>query len=227
MQTHSQNIDELLRSVSYFSTLPHKVLTELGAVAIRRAYRAGEFIFWAGEPALGLYIVAEGSIKISRLSEEGREQILHLANQGETFNDVAALDGGPNPATTSAHTDASTYLIPRADLQRIAERHPQLAWTLIESIARRTRHLVNLVEDLSMHSVQGRLARLLLEQARANEAPGAQQMLTQEEMAAHLGTVREMVGRSLRRLAAEEVIEFDRHRIKILDPERLQTIANS
>lgn len=224
-QAQSQSILALLRSIPYFAELPEETLAELAAVAVRAEYRASEFIFWEGEPVQGLYIVASGTVRVSRHSAEGREHILHLLDRGETFNDVAALDGGPNPATTSAHTDAVIYRIPRADLQRIAERYPRLAWALIESMARRARNLVMMVEDLAMRSVKGRLARLLLDQADANASSEVQRMLTQEEMASRLGTVREMVGRALRSLAADEIIEFDRHRIVILDIDRLAAEA--
>ena len=180
---------------------------------------------WEGEPVAGLYLVAEGIVKISRYSSEGREHILHLIHAGDTFNDVAAMDGGPNPATATAYTDATVYLIPRPDLRAIVDRHPDLAWALIENMARRARHLVNMVEDLSLRSVKGRLARLLLEQAETNQSGAVPRLLTQEEMASRLGTVREMVGRALRSLAAEGIIEFDRHRIVVLDAERLADTA--
>lgn len=219
-------IVSLLRAVPYFADLPESVLAELARVALRTSYAAGEFIFWEGEPCQGLYVIESGTVRISRHSAEGREHILHLLNLGDTFNDVAALDGGPNPATASAHVDARLCRISRPDLQRIATQCPQLAWALIEGMARRARHLVGMVQDLAMRSVKGRLARLLLEQAEANESPEFQRMLTQEEMASRLGTVREMVGRTLRSLAADGLIEFDRHRIVILDPEGLAKEAD-
>lgn len=76
-----------------------------------------------------------------------------------------------------------------------------------------------------MRSVKGRLANLLLDQAEANETDAVPRMLTQEEMASRLGTVREMVGRALRGLASDGIIEFDRHRIVVLDVERLRKEA--
>jgi len=220
-ETCTKPAEDLLQSVAYLSGLSASVVEELANAAIGRTYTAGQTIFWEGEPALGLYIVAEGLVKICRHSTEGREHILHLLGQGETFNDVAAMDSGPNPATAIAHTDAEIYVIPRAELRAIVARHAELAWALIESMARRARYLVTMVEDLSMRSVKGRLARLLLEQAATNETDAVPRFLTQEEMASRLGTVREMVGRALRSLAAEGAIEFDRHRIVILDAERL------
>ena len=102
-----------------------------------------------------------------------------------------------------------------------------MAWALIESLARRARHLVGLVQDLSMRNVRGRLARLLLEQAQSAGDESIPRMLTQEEMASHLGTVREVVGRALRGLASNGIIQFDRHRIVILDAERLAEEATA
>jgi CRP/FNR family transcriptional regulator len=103
-----------------------------------------------------------------------------------------------------------------------------LAWALLESIARRTRHLVFVVEDLALRSVKARVARLLLAQAARASKPGElrrDQMITQAEMAARLGTVREMIGRALRDLADDGLIEFDRHRIVIIDRDRLVEIS--
>ena len=221
IKTVSPPIAEILRSVPYLTDLSSSVIEILAAVAIERSYRAGETIFYEGDPVFGLFVIGHGIVKISRHSVEGREHILHLLHRGETFNDVAAMDGGPNPATAMAHTDATVFAIPRIELRRIVDHHPELAWALIENMARRARYLVTMVEDLAMRSVKGRLARLLVEQAENNEADAVPRLLTQEEMASRLGTVREMVGRALRSLAADEIIEFDRHRIVILDLDRL------
>lgn len=219
---HVRTAKELLRGIPYLRRLPEEVLDALAQVAVRREYPAGAMIFLEGDPVAGFFLVESGVVKISRIGPDGREHILLLVEAGGTFNEVAALDGGPNPATATAHTDVTLYCIVRSDLEHIALQHPRLAWALLESMTNRTRHLVAMVQDLSMRSVKGRLARLLLEQAEANRSEAVPRLLTQEEMAAHLGTVREMVGRAMRSLAADGIIEFDRHRIVILDEERLR-----
>lgn len=211
----------LFRHVRYFRTLSPETLRALAAVTQRVHYQAGAVIFLEGEPAQAMYVVQEGVVKISRLSREGREHILHLIQPGDSFNDVAVLDGGDNPASAIAQTDVVLWRISRADLRRLVDRYPDLAWALLEDLASRARYLVGLVEDLAMRSVRGRLARLLLTEAEKSKTAVVPWLLTQEEMAARLGTVREMVGRTLRSLAADGIIEFDRHRIVILDPERL------
>lgn len=218
----------LLRRVPYFAQLAEPVLAALAAACVERHFDRGQVIFLEGEPCAGLHIVAAGEVKIFKLSPQGREQILHRVGAGDTFNDVAVLDGGPNPASAAAVTASRLWVITRGEMQRLAQAHPSLAWALIESIARRARHLVAMVEDLALRSVKSRLARLLLVEANRAAKAGEldrSQMVTQAEMAARLGTVREMIGRALRELADEGLISFDRHRIIIVDQDGLAAIG--
>src|SRR5512139_2724584 len=223
----------LLRRVPYFAQLPERVLAALAAACVERRYDRGQVIFLEGEPCAGLHIVSVGEVNVFKLSPQGREQILHRFRPGDTFNDVAVLDGGPNPASAAAMTEAGLWVITRNEMQRLAQAHPALAWALLESIARRARHLVAMVEDLSLRSVKSRLARLLLAEADRGAKGHASrmgeldrsQMVTQAEMAARLGTVREMIGRALRELADDGLIKFDRHRIVIVDREGLVAVG--
>ncbi len=228
--TPQSRLTKLLHELSLLQGITDPALQKLVNSSIGRSYQEGRIIFIEGEPAVGFYVIEVGQVKISRVSQDGREHILLLLGPGDSFNEVAALDGGPNPATATAQTDAVVYCILRGELQQTVAQYPDLAWAMIESMARRARQLVGMVQDLSMRSVKGRLAHLLLKQAEANTggtntADAIPRMLTQEEMASRLGTVREMVGRALRSLASQGIIEFDRHRIIILDSERLSKEA--
>lgn len=220
----------LLRRVPYFTNVPGDVLRAVAAVAVARRFDRGQVIFLEGEPCAGLFVVGEGEVKIYKLSPQGREQILATLTPGGTFNEVAVLDGGPNPASAAAIVPTQVWVVARDDMRRLAQAHPSLAWALIESMARRARHLVEMVEDLSLRSVKARLAKLLLAEAERSRSQGAierSQMVTQSEMAARLGTVREMVGRALRELADEGMITLDRQRIVIDDPDGLSAVAES
>jgi CRP/FNR family transcriptional regulator len=182
------HIVTLWHDVPYLSDLPRDVVRALSQVATRSRYEAGETVFLEGDPIAGLYIVQEGAVKISRFSQDGREHIFHIFYPGDTFNEVAAMDGGPNPVTATAHTDAVLWRISRDDLQDVAHRYPALTWALLVSISRRARQLVGIVQDLSMRNVKGRVARLLLEQAEiAGSDDHPERMLTQEEMASRNG----------------------------------------
>lgn len=218
----------LLRHVPYFARLPEAVLDALAGACVERRFDRGQVIFLEGEPCAGLYIVAAGEVKIFKVSPQGREQVLHQIGPGGTFNEVAVLDGGPNPASVAALTPVSVWVITRDGMQRLVETYPPLAWALIESLANRARHLVGMVEDLSLRSVKSRLARLLLSEADRAAKAGEldrSRMVTQAEMAARLGTVREMIGRALRELADDGLIDFDRHRIVIVDREGLMAVG--
>lgn len=213
--------------VSFLSNIGDEPLAALAAAASRLTYIQGQTIFLEGEPVSGIYLVETGVVKICRYALDGREHILTLINAGDTFNDVAALDGGPNPACAVAFSDVVLWRIDRGDLKHIVTRYPVLAWALIENLAGRTRHLLRVVQDLAARSVRGRLARLLLEQAAVSEEGGKPLPLTQEEMAALLGTVREVVGRTLRNLAADGLIAVERQHIVIVDRAGLELEAQA
>lgn len=214
---------ELVRSAPYFAHLDETALRAVAEGAIRRRYGEGEIIFLEGDPCAGLCIVEKGRVKLFKVSQEGREQIVKLLGPGEFFNEVAVLDGGPNPVSAMAALESTLRVIGRDTMVDLLGRHPAIAVGVIENLAARARHLLSLVEDLSLRTVSSRLAKLLLTEAAADdEAP---RRMTQQEMAAQLGTVREMVSRALRSFEEEGLIRFDRHRIVVLDVEGLERKA--
>jgi CRP/FNR family cyclic AMP-dependent transcriptional regulator len=207
----------LLRRLPYFATLDASMLQAVAASTLRRTVGADEIVMIEGEPCAGLFVVQSGRVKITRTSLAGREQILHIAGPGEAFNDVPVFDGGPNPATVQAMADSTLLVIDRATLLALLDRYPRLAQAVVAVLAARCRQLVAMIEDLSLHSVTARLAGLLLDQAAQADAPA----LTRAQMAARLGTVREMVSRSLRELEQAGLIRLEGARIVIVDRDGL------
>ncbi len=209
----------LQQAQPYLAALDQEGLAFLSERTIERRYARGETVLVEGEPCEGLYLVVEGQVRIYKLSPEGREQVLRYCLPGESFNEVAVFDSGPNPANVDAALPSTLWVVPRAALMELVRTRPELAIAVIQNLGARLRHLVALVEDLSLRQVGGRLARLLLETAEGSQAPGA---LTQQEMAARIGTVREMVGRSLKQLEARGLIRIQSGRIVIVDREGLE-----
>ena len=206
-----------IRSVSFCAGLPDPAITALSAVAMPLQRPAGAFIQFEGDPSDAMYLVARGRVKIARASASGREQVLNVIGAGGHFNTVPMFDGGACPASAQAIDDVTLLALPRDRLRRVVEDHPALALALLKEFTGRLRHLVDLVDDLALHSVQGRLAGLLLEQAAAAERGAPAAALTQAEMAARLGTVREMVGRGLKTFEALGLLRLDRGVIVLLD----------
>jgi CRP/FNR family transcriptional regulator len=162
---------------------------------------------------------------VFKTSVEGKEQILSIVRPGESFNDVPIFDGGLNPVSAQAMGPVLLYGIKRTDIETVVKDHPQIALNIIKVLASRVRHLVSLVADLSFKHVVGRVAKILAEHVDGEMSHGPR--LTQQEMAAMAGTVREVVGRSLKELEEAGAIKLDHHRIVIMDKESLQNIAET
>lgn len=217
-------VAEFLRKLPFFSELDADELTEVAARVHERAFRRGEVILLEGETPQAVYFVARGQVRIYRLSPEGREQVLKRLGPGEAFNLVPVLDGRPNPSSAMAWTDVTAYAIERDHFLRMVRQHPALAGAALAESAARLRHMTALVEDLSLRTVGARLAKLLLNQAA--KEPEIPRRMTQQEMAAQLGTVREVVGRALAELEREGLIRLERHRIVIVDRDGLEIKAH-
>jgi len=215
---------EIVSSVPYFAGLEADLLNSVAQAAIRRDYGFDQVIFLEGQPCTGLYLVESGWLKIVKASAEGREQVLRFIGPGEVFNEIGVFADTHNPATVIALEPATVWIIHRESMLRLLEKQPGIVRSVIQNLARRVFHLVSLVEDLSLRTVEARLARHLLERAEASAVP-RKRWATQTEMAARLGTVLDVLNRALHGLADEGLIEIERHQIQILDREGLREKA--
>ena len=215
-----------LSEMDLFATLPPAWLRDLATAVRWTAYPPSATIFSEGDPATGLYILHHGWLKVIRTASNGREQVLKFLGPSETFNEIGALANQTNPATAISLEASMVGLLPRATMQTLITAHPAFALYLIEKLALRVNHLVTLISDLSLRSVTGRLASLLLSTSK-EDVLHRPRWYTQAELAARLGTVPDVVQRALRQLADEGVIEVARHEIRVLDTAALRRWAES
>ena len=214
---------EALRRNPLLADLSDDALACVADVAFARTYEMGETIIFEGDPCQAAYFIADGHVRVYRLSAAGREQVLARLGPGQAFNTVPPFQpGGVNHATVEAFTGATLYAISSDDLRRLIGEYPELALALLQDFAERLDHLTDLVEDLSLRTVRGRLARFLLEHVDEKEIS---RRWTQDEIAAHLGTVRDMVGRTMRAFVDAGLVCMDRQRIVLLDREELEAEA--
>ncbi len=219
-----------LRRVPLFATLPERVLRRLAEVAVRCTFEPNETVILEGEPCRYVYFVAEGQVRVIRTASDGREQVLARLGPGGALNTVPPfLPRKVNHATVQALTPLVLYAVSVPDFLHLVDECPELTRVLLEDFARRLNHLSHLVEDLSLRTVRGRLARFLLEHAEEGKGePGRAALVrrwTQEEIAAQIGTVREVVGRTLRAFADAGLLKIEGHRIILLDREGLEAEA--
>lgn len=218
---------EALRHIPYFAQLHQEDLAQVASMSIERHYERGDLILLEGNQGGALHYVRSGLVKIFKTSPGGKEQVLRLIAGGHTFNDVPALDGGPNPASAAALEPSVVYVIRRADLHALIVANPEVAATVVQTLASALRHLVALVEDLSLRHVTARVAKILLDQEKASQEAQRVYHLTQQEMAALAGTAREVVGRALKELEQAGAIEMRQGRAVVLDRERLLLLTSA
>jgi CRP/FNR family transcriptional regulator len=215
-----------LSHIPYFAGLDEATWAYIAERALRRTIQGGEAVFWEGDACTGIYVVEAGWLKAIKLSPGGREQVLHFLGPGEVFNGLCVFTSTSNPATVIALEPSVVWNVERDSVLRVLEENPACARLVIEDLAGRLLHMVALVEDISLRTVEARLAHFLLEQS-AGEKVERQRWATQAEMAARLGTVPDVLSRALRKLSEQGLIEVARHQIKILDPAGLEKTAEN
>ena len=187
-------------------------------------------LFAEGEPCRGLYILMEGRVELRQVSPRGREQVLHTEGPGAALGEAPLFDHGGYVASAVAAMPTRALFVPRAEVIALLRRHPAIAVSLLETMARRVRRFADLAGSLTFLPVHERLAHYIVTAAGEpghSVAPGltVDLALTQEQLAARLGTVRELVARAFSQLAARGVITRKRARIVIRDPAGLAALA--
>jgi len=214
---------EFLSASPFFAGFSSTKLEGVSQRVFEKKLARGEMTLNEGTYSSALFFVAEGVVKLFKISAEGKEQILSLMRPGESFNDVPMFDHGPAPVNAQALGAVTLYGIHRNDLEMMLRQYPELSQNVIQVLARRIRYLISLVEDLSFRSVVSRVAKLLVENLGDTAAPGPR--LTQRDMAAMVGTAREVVSRSLKYLEDEKLIEIRRHQIAIRNKKGLEQLV--
>jgi CRP/FNR family transcriptional regulator len=216
-----------LRQVPFFSNASDAVLLELAGCCVSKHYAKDQFIFLEGESCPGLFVVHQGSVKIFKLSDDGREQILAVETSGHAIAELPAFDDGPYPASARAAEETTLLLMPKTHIQRLFLKYPEIALGVVRSFSARLRRLTALVEGLAFKEVSQRLAQFLLLAAKKRGASTPEGIrfelpFTHQEIAARIGTVRELVSRGLSRFRDEGILTFKDHIFIIHDMERLQ-----
>jgi len=207
-----------LRGNEYFNDLPEEMLKEIAARMHLREYQRGDVFFWEGDPCTGLHIIEQGSAKIYRLSPQGRQYIVRVLQEGDTFAEVPAFDGGMNPVNVDALENCRVWIIDSDLLRRLILTQPAFAEKVLKNFGQMLRGMVHKVSEMAFYQVTHRLARLISELPQVDKSPH----WTQEQLAARLGTVREVVARSLKELERSGAIRMEDRRIQIADPAALE-----
>jgi CRP/FNR family transcriptional regulator len=221
-----------LRRTTLFGELDEVEIQALAERAVERRLARDEVLFVAGDEAQGLFVVASGALRAFREGVDGREQVIHVERAGATIAELPVFDDRPYPSTVAAEEETVVLFLDKRDVRALCLKHPQIALAALKLLAGRLRKCAELVESLSLHEVDQRLARWLLNEAKARgiRTDGGltiKLVLTNQQIAARIGSVREVVSRALARLQQNGLIAIDGRVIVIKDEEALAVFADN
>lgn len=226
---HPARLKALLPQIRHFDGLPPEVQERLAESATACHFKAGQVIYVEGEPAESIYILETGWVKATRMTREGREQAMMFLRPVEIFGDIAVFTGTTYPGTVVALEDVTTWIIPAKTILELITHQPAFAMAMIRRLGERVLHYIGLVEDLSLRSVEARLANTLLQHAEQQDGRlvvPRREWTTFDEMAVRLGTVRDVLSRALKTLEGEGYLKVEKHAILLLDPKGLMERGN-
>jgi CRP-like cAMP-binding protein len=214
-----------LQGWQLFSLLPPGDLARLARIASLHTFRPGEAIFEEGEEAAAFWVLLRGRVKIHKIGPEAREQILRIVHPGESFGEAAALSGRAYPARGEAMSRATVVRFPAGEYRRLLRESPQLATNQIAALSQLLLGFASLVDTLALRDVSARVAKYLLDLSVRERKERVKLDITKRALAARLGTVSEVLSRTLRRLQDQGVIAVDGPEIRVLDHAALARAA--
>ncbi len=212
---------EALRKASLFADLPPEDLSRIRGISVLRRCARRETLFREGDRADGFFVVASGRVKVFKLSADGKEQVLHILEPGDSFAEATIFEGGGFPANAEALDDSELLFLPKRPFIELLERNPKMALRMLGSLSRWLKRMTDLVENLALRDVEARLVFFVSEEMKGRGVPlrdGAvyEIPVNKNVLASRLGTAPETFSRTLKKLQEEGKIRVRGNRILIL-----------
>ena len=219
-------LSETLRKTPMFSNLPPGDLDRLAGISSVRHFARRAPVFREGDRADGFFVVLSGSVKLFKLSEDGKEQVLHILEAGQSFAEATIFEGGVYPATAEALSDSDLLFLPKRPFIELLEKNPKMALRVLASLSQWLKRMTDLVENLALRDVEARLVFFVSEEMKRLGLPlrdGAVYEIPvgKNVLASRLGTVPETFSRTLKKLQEEGKIRVKGNQIRILSAESL------
>lgn len=224
------DVIQQLKRMPVFADLPEAQLKDIYAITTERKYRKGSVIFLEGEQGEGFHYLQSGKVKIVKMTDDGREHIINILSPGDLFAEVLLFNNRAYPATAIAVDDSKVGVIKNSDLERLILGNNLLALQLIKALSQRLLFAQQKIKNLALHDVTARTAETLLRlgakhgRSLANGQIEITLDLSRQDLASLVGTTRETVTRTLSSLKKDRMIDFDIHKIVILEPDKLQRL---
>jgi len=225
-----ESLADRLGHVSHFMKLPLADRLSIILAGQMRLFSSDTVIFTEEEPCAGMFVLLRGHVHICKLGPQGQQSIIADIDPVIMFNEVALLDGGPNPYTAIATQNCLAWHISFQGYQKLLNRYAKdqymlVALGLLDIMASRYRQLLNNYADLSFLTVPIRVAKLIYELSNNGKAPINRREISINEMAAHIATVPEAISRALSLLRCQGIINTTRTKITVIKPDELARLT--
>lgn len=221
-----KKILDIISNIPLFNGLPVDQLEAIKQIAIEKQIKKGEMVVSEGDDGKGFFVIAEGRIKVFKVSAEGKEQILHIFGPGQPFGEVPVFAGQKFPASAQAIEKAKVLFLPRAAIVDLITANPSLALNMLAEMSRKLRLFAAQIENLSLKEMPARLASYLIHLA---DEQGEEQMVTLKiskgQLASILGTIPETLSRMFAKLSGNNLIRVEGKKITLLDRTGLEDLA--
>jgi len=223
-----EKILKIISLIPLFQNVEEQDLKKIREIAVDKFYGKGRTVFSEGDKGIGFYVVADGRVKIYKVSIDGKEQILHIYGPGSPFGEVAVFAGKNYPANAETLLKSHLLFFPRAAFADLISKNPSLSLNMLAMLSMRLRQFTIQVENLSLKEVPGRLASYLLYLAREQTVEEMVALpLSKGQLASLLGTIPETLSRILAKMSARSLIAVDGREIKLLDMPGLADLAEN
>ena len=217
--------DILIRS-QLFGGLPGEHITEIEKIAVGKNYNKGDVIFYDGDEGVGFYLVAAGSVSVYKLSPDGKEQILHIIQEGDTIGAVPVFSGTSFPANARALSKTHLLFFGRKKFIELITGKPNLIMNLLALLSMRLREFTIQVENLSLKEIPGRLASYLLYLAQEQGNRDLVKLnISKLQLSNILGTAPESLSRALGSMKSKKLIAEEGANIRLLNRDELEALA--
>ena len=216
----------IISSIPLFNGLPEEQIVAIKKIALEKKINKGEIIFTEGDEGNGFFVVADGRVKVFKVSTEGKEQILHIFGPGQPFGEVPVFAGQKFPANAQAIDKTRVLFFPRTSIVNLISANPSLALNMLAVMSKKLRQFAVQIENLSLKEMPARLASYLIFLANEqNKDDLVTLKISKGQLASTLGTIPETLSRAFAKLSGQNLINVDGKKITLLDRRGLEDMA--
>lgn len=230
MNENNFGSNKTLKDIPMFSELSIAQLRELTSITKIQKFKKNEFLFMEGDTYMGFFILLKGSVKVYKISSDGKEVIIHLIKPPQAFAEIPLFEGKNYPVNAQALEESIVLFFPKGEFIELLKQNHEISFNMLGGFAKRMRTLTLKIEELSSKEVTTRLARYLVEEIRNAgkerlPEPFIKLSISKSAIAGFLGTITETLSRTLKKLQDEKIIRVKGKTIFISDYKRLKELG--